>query len=184
MKPLDLLFCTHEPLLPLSGGCTIGNLRLVQAFSDAGHRVRVLSPLNLPLDQARAQAPGVELVPFQPWPMGRGIRLRFPKYLAYAALYGRALDREIRRRRPRALLVRNAVLAWPVASASRRHGVPALLSYTDLLSELQAADRRFPSPLIALLRRFETRVPLRFAGVSAVSRPLGRVLVDAGLPPA
>ncbi|HTB34708.1 MAG TPA: glycosyltransferase [bacterium] len=184
MKPLDLLFCTHEPLLPLSGGCTIGNLRLVQAFSAAGHRVRVLSPLNLPLAQAQAAVRGVELRPFQPWAMGRGIGLRFPKYLAYAALYGRALEAEIRRSRPQALLVRNAVLAWPVARASRRHQIPALLSYTDLLSELQAADRRFPSPLIALLRRFETRVPLRYAGVSAISRPLGRALVEAGLPQA
>jgi glycosyltransferase involved in cell wall biosynthesis len=184
LKPLDLLFCTHEPLLPLSGGCTIGNLRLVQAFAAAGHKVRVLSPLNLPVAQAQAQVPGAELAPFQPWAMGRGIGLRFPKYLAYAALYGRALDREIRRRRPDVMLVRNAVLAWPVSSASRRHSIPALLSYTDLLSELQAADRRFPGPLIALLRAFETRVPLRFAGVSAISRPLGRVLVDAGLPEA
>jgi glycosyltransferase involved in cell wall biosynthesis len=184
VTPLDLLFCTHEPLLPLSGGCTIGNLRLVQAFRAAGHRVRVLSPLNLPLAQAQAAVPGVELRPFQPWTMGRGIGLRFPKYLAYAALYGRALEREIRRQPPQALLVRNAVLAWPVARASRRHGIPALLSYTDLLSELQAADRRFPGPLIALLRRFETRMPLRFAGVSAISRPLGRVLLGAGLPPA
>jgi glycosyltransferase involved in cell wall biosynthesis len=183
VKPLDLLFCTHEPLLPLSGGCTIGNLRLVQAFRASGHRVRVLSPLNLPLDQARATLPGVELIPFQPWAMGRGIGQRFPKYLAYAALYGGPLDREIRRRRPDALLVRNAVLAWPVSSAAKRHRIPALLSYTDLLSELQASDRRFPGPLIALLRRFETWVPSRFAGVSVISRPLGQVLVEAGLPP-
>ena len=65
-RGVDILFCTHEPLLPLSGGCTIGNLRLVQGFVRRGHRVRVLSPLNLPLAQAQAQVPGVELIPYHP----------------------------------------------------------------------------------------------------------------------
>lgn len=179
---MDILFCTHEPLLPLSGGCTIGNQRLVQGFAAQGHRVRVLSPLNLPLDQAQAQLAGVELLPFQPWRMGRGVGLRFPKYLAYAALYGGALDRAIAARRPDALMVRNAVLALAVARAARRHGIPALLSYTDLLSELQASDKRFPGPLIAALRRFERRIPQRFDAVSVISEPLGRALLDAGLP--
>jgi len=179
---LDILFCTHEPLLPLSGGCTIGNQRLVQGFVKRGHRVRVLSPLNLPLERAQAQLAGVELLPFQPWRMGRSIGLRFPKYLAYAALYGGALDRAIAARRPDVLMVRNAVLALPVARAARRHAIPALLSYTDLLSELQASDPRFPSPLIAALRAFERRIPRRFDAVSVISMPLGRQLLEAGLP--
>jgi glycosyltransferase involved in cell wall biosynthesis len=181
-RGLDILFCTHEPLLPLSGGCTIGNLRLVQGFARRGHRVRVLSPLNLPLAEAQAQVPGVELSPFQPWRMGRSISLRFPKYLAYAALYGGALDRAIAARRPGVLMVRNAVLAWPVARAAQRHGIPALLSCTDLLSELQASDKRVPAPVIAALRAFERRIPRRFDAVSAISVPLGRQLLDAGLP--
>lgn len=181
MRSLDILFCTHEPLLPLSGGCTIGNLRLVQRLASKGHKVRVLSPLNLGLAEAQAQLPGVELLPFQPWRMGRNISLRFPKYLAYAGLYGGALDAEMRRRRPDALLVRNAVLAWPAARMSERHQVPALLSYTDLLSELLGADERFPRPLIAALRAFETGMPKRFAAVSVISEPLAQALRQAGV---
>lgn len=183
MRPLDLLFCTHEPLLPLSGGCTVGNLRLVQYFAQRGHRVRVLSPLNLPLPQARAALPGVELRPFQPWGMGRSISLRFPKYLGYAALYPLGLAREIRRRRPDAILVRNALLALPASQAARRWSIPALLSYTDLLSELLAGNARFPRPLIAALRAYETRMPRRYDAVSVISEPLAQALRQAGVDP-
>lgn len=182
-RGLDLLFCTHEPLLPLSGGCTLGNLRLVERFAARGHRVRVLGPLNLDASEAGRILGPVEMVPFQPWRMGRNIRLRFPKYLAYAALYGAALDREMRRRRPDALLVRNAVLAHPVAAARRRWRVPAMLSHTDLLSLLLAADGRVPHPLIRALRAYETGVGKRFDAVAAVSDPLRDILLRAGQAP-
>lgn len=181
-RALDILFCTHEPLLPLSGGCTLGNLRLVERFAARGHRVRVLGPLNLDAAAAKAALDPVEAVPFQPWRMGRTIALRFPKYLAYAALYGAALDREVRRRRPDVLLVRNAVLALPVAAARRRWRIPAMLSYTDLLSLLLAGDPSIPSPLLWALRVFETKVGQRFDAVAAISQPLLDALVRAGQP--
>jgi glycosyltransferase involved in cell wall biosynthesis len=160
----------------------VGNLRLVQHFAARGHRVRVLSPLNIGPAEAQAALPGVELRPFQPWGMGRSIALRFPKYLAYSALYPLGLAREIRRRRPDAILVRNAVLALPVSQAARRWSIPSLLSYTDLLSELLAGDRRYPAPLISALRAFETRIPKRFDGVSVISEPLAAALRGAGVP--
>jgi glycosyltransferase involved in cell wall biosynthesis len=178
-----LLVCTHEPLLPLSGGCTIGNLRLVEGLRDAGWEVAVLSPLNLDLASARALLPGVDLRPFQPWRMGRNSPLRFLRYAAYAALYGFRLAVELRRRRPAVILVRNAVLALPCALAARLGGVPALLSYTDLLSELLASDSRFPRILIALLRAYECRVGRLFDGVTVISRPLADRLVEAGVDP-
>jgi hypothetical protein len=115
---LDVLLCTHEPLLPLSGGCTIGNLRLAQYLARRG-RFRALGPLNLSLEEAETLAHGVEFRPFQPWTMGRTIGLRSLKYAAYAALYPFALWRECSRRHPDAILVRNAVLAVPTALVAK-----------------------------------------------------------------
>lgn len=181
MARRSLLFCTHEPLLPLSGGCTIGNLRMIQAFRRLGWRVRVLSPLNLPLVQARRQVPGVELEPFQPWRMGRNTPLRSVKYLGYALLYGFRLWRACMRERPDALLVRNAVLALPVALVARGLRIPALISYTDLLSELLGSDPRVPRPAVAALRAYETRVARAFDAVSAISQPLADALAAAGV---
>ena len=179
---MDVLLCTHEPLLPLSGGCTIGNLRLAQYLARRG-RFRALGPLNLSRGEAAAIAPGVDFRPFQPWRMGRTISARSLKYAAYAALYPFALWRECSRQRPDVLLVRNAVLAVPAAIVSKLRGIPALLSYTDLLSELMAGDPRLPRWSIALLRWYETRVPRLFDAVTVISKPLARTLLDGGVDP-
>lgn len=166
---MDILFCTHEPFLPISGGCTIGNLRIVQGLRKRGHRVRVLSPLPAPLAEAEHESGGAELRRFEPWRMHRDIPLRFPKYLLYSLLYFFALWREVSRRRPDALFVRNAVLGLPVLLVARLRGLKCAVSYTDLLSSLLGGDRRFPRPLIALLRAYEVRLPPYFDAAMSIS---------------
>lgn len=180
-RRLDLLFCTHEPFLPLSGGCTIGNLRISQALAARGHLVRVLSPLQVPLEQARAQAPGLEFRRFEPWRMHRDVALRFPKYAFYSLLYFFALWREVSRRRPDVLLVRNAVLALPVLLVARLRAVKCALSYTDLLSALLGANRIYPRFLIRWLRAYETGVPAFYDSVMVISEGLRQALGSAGI---
>jgi glycosyltransferase involved in cell wall biosynthesis len=178
-----LLFCTHEPILPLSGGCTIGNLRMLQAFPKLGWEVTALGPVNVPLHEAQRELHGVDLQPFQPWRMGRTIALRSVKYAGYAGLYGFRLWTETARKRPDVILVRNAVLAVPVAVVARLRGIPAVISYTDLLSELMASDPKIPAFAITLLRAYECGVARLFQGVSAISQPLADRLSAAGVDP-
>jgi glycosyltransferase involved in cell wall biosynthesis len=179
---LRVLFCTHEPLLPLSGGCTIGNLRLVQALARHGFKVSVLSPLNQCLSESQSVVgQGVILKPFQPWRMHRNIALRFPKYLLYSLFYFFALWRRCGEFRPDILLVRNAVLALPALAVARARGVKVVLSYTDLLSALLAGNPAFPRWLISLLRAFEVRVPAWFDRVIVISQRLKKELVQGGV---
>jgi glycosyltransferase involved in cell wall biosynthesis len=105
------------------------------------------------------------------------------KYAAYAALYPFALWRECSRRRPDVMLVRNAVLAVPTALVAKLRGIPALLSYTDLLSELLAGNEALPRWFIGALRWYETRVPRLFDGVTVISKPLAQTLLDGGVDP-
>lgn len=154
---------------------------MTAAFGRLGWQVGVLSPLNLGLAEAQAQLPGVDLQPFQPWRMGRTIPLRSLKYLGYAGLYAFKLWAETRRWRPDVLLVRNAVLALPVLLVARLRGIPALISYTDLLSELLASDPRLPRWAVGLLRAYEIGVARYFEGVSAISQPLADALNLSGV---
>lgn len=180
--PLRVLFCTHEPLLPLSGGCTIGNLRLVERLAGRGHQVRVLSPLGIPSAQALGQLPaGVQLAPFQPWRMHRDIPWRFTRYLFYSFLYFFRLWAETGRFKPQVLLVRNSVLTLPVALVARLKGIPAALSYTDFLSALLGGNRRFPRALIRLLLAYEVRVPRLFSRVAVISRLMAQNLLAFGV---
>ena len=173
---MDIIFCTHEPFLPPSGGCTIGNLRIAQGLGERGHRVRVLSPLHASPQAAALAAPGVECRRFEPWRMHRSIALRFPKYLLYSALYFFALWRESSRRRPDILLVRNAVLGLPVLFVARLRGIRCAISYTDLLSSLLGGNRSFPRFLIRALRAFEVRLPAYFDLAMSISPGIAAAL--------
>jgi glycosyltransferase involved in cell wall biosynthesis len=173
---LDILLCTHEPFLPLSGGCTIGNLRIAQGLAARGHRVRVLSPLQLSQAEAAQEAPGVECRRFEPWRMHRSIPLRFPKYLCYSALYAFALWREVSRRPPQVLLLRNAVLGIPVLLVAKLRRIPCAISYTDLLSTLLGSDRKFPRLLIWALRQYEVRLGAHFDAVMSISTGIQQAL--------
>ncbi len=70
-----------------------------------------------------------------------------------------------------------------MALISRLRGIPALLSYTDLLSELLAGNDKLPRWFIAALRWYETRVPRFFNGVTVISKPLAQALLDGGVQP-
>lgn len=180
---MEILLCTHEPFWPISGGCTIGNLRIAQGLKQRGHGVRVLSPLHASEAQSLAET-GVQARRFEPWRMHRDVALRFVKYAAYAALYPFALARELWRDKPDALLVRNAVLALPALCVGRLFGLRVCISYTDLLSMLLGGDRRYPRWMISLLRVYECWVAKGFDHVFVISDGLQRVFAQAGVPAA
>jgi glycosyltransferase involved in cell wall biosynthesis len=115
--------------------------------------------------------------------MHRSVALRFPKYLLYSFFYFFALWAECSRRRPSLLLVRNAVLGLPVLLVARLRRIPCVISYTDLLSILLGGDRRFPRPLIALLRAYEVRLPAFFDLALVISPGIQQALQEAGTDP-
>jgi glycosyltransferase involved in cell wall biosynthesis len=132
-------------------------------------------------EEARKAAPGVRVIRFEPWRMHRAIPLRFPKYLLYSGLYFFALWREAGRERPDLLFVRNAVLGLPVLLVARLRGIPCAISYTDLLSCLLGGDRRFPRPLIALLRAYEAALPGFFDARMSISPGIQEAIGGGGL---
>src|SRR5580693_8462135 len=80
--PLKIAFLTHEPFFPPSGGGSAEAVYLVQEMVRRGHEVHIFGPQIE--DEAQVQKKfGVRLHPFTKWPMGRYVKFRNFKYLAY-----------------------------------------------------------------------------------------------------
>ena len=128
-----VLFCCHEPVWPLSGGSTGGNLAILRELKAAGLEPVAVVPFNGSLLRAR-RAAGVRLAPFRPFRMHRNATLRTVRYALYSILYFFALLGKVRRMKPALLICRNTVLALPVYAVAKLTQIPTAIVLADLLS--------------------------------------------------
>ena len=129
----QIFFCCHEPVWPLSGGGTSGNLAILHELKAAGLDPVAVMPYNASLLDAR-RAIGVRFYPFRPFQMHRSAPHRTLRYALFSFLYLFALLRGIRRMNPGLLICRNSVLALPVYLAAKLAGVPSVIALADFLS--------------------------------------------------
>ena len=132
-RACTIFFCCHEPVWPLSGGGTSGNLAILRELKAAGLDPVAVMPYNASLRDAR-RAIGVRFYPFRPFHMHRSAPHRTLRYALFSFLYLFALLRGIRRNNPGLLICRNSVLALPVYLAAKLAGVPSVIALADFLS--------------------------------------------------
>lgn len=149
-----IFFCCHEPVWPLTGGSTNGNLAILHELQKAGLTPVAVTPYNGPFRAAR-RAIGVRLRPFRPFLMHRSASLRTPRYALYSFLYLFVLIHYIRRDRPALLICRNTVLSLPVFLAGKLCGVPTSIVLADLLSYFFWTKSTEPPPWQKLFQSFE-----------------------------
>src|SRR5438309_8728307 len=89
---MRVAFLTHEPFYPPSGGGSAEAVYLAQEMVRRGHEVHLFCPRFPDTDAAKRRF-GVELHPFESWPMGRYTSLRSFKYLAYPFFLQRLVKR-------------------------------------------------------------------------------------------
>ncbi len=128
-----IFFCCHEPVWPLSGGGTSGNLAILHELKAAGLDPVAVMPCNASLRDAR-RAIGVRFYPFRPFQMHRSAPHRTLRYALFSFLYLFVLLRGIRRMNPGLLICRNSVLALPVYLAAKLARVPSVIALADFLS--------------------------------------------------
>lgn len=128
-----VFFCCHEPVWPLTGGSTNGNLAILHELRDAGLKPVAVTPFNGSYRTARRSI-GVRLWPVRPFLMHRSASFRTIRYAIFSVIYFFGLLHYIRREKPVQLICRNTVLALPVWAAGKLHGIPTAIVLADLLS--------------------------------------------------
>ena len=191
MKPTQqVVFLTHEPFWPPSGGGSAEAAFLVRELLLRGYRVHLFAPGEqrppesfFPEDSAGR----FRLSPFRAWRMHRYKSSRLVRYLLYPIALYRQVVREWEGGKPDVIWVQHAVAAPAGAWLKRRWGSRLVLNELDLLTgylEKWPLGRVLPG-MAAMAKRWELRMPVRYQAdvVLAVSDALRDRLVRAGVSP-
>lgn len=156
---MRILYCSNEQILPLLGGGSAGNLKIMEKFVERGHQVTVSTPLYIdpaPIEQRY----GIQLRPFSPFPMHRTLSYRVPRYVAYSVLYLLHLQRLVYRERYDAIFLRNCILGPAVYLSRALFQVPVAISMTDIISGF-LYESTLPKPLVDLFVFIERQLARR-----------------------
>lgn len=182
---MRLALLTHEPFYPPSGGGSAEAPYLVRELVRRGHAVSVFGPPSASPEKVACEF-GVTLHAFTGWEMGRITRWRNLKYLVYPAALRRLVERVVARERFDLILSQHAISAVAAGRLKRRLRVPVVMNFLDFLTGFMETwpGWLMPSPVLALLKRYELSLPRRFAAdaVLTVSDTLADRFASAGIP--
>ena len=182
---MRVAFLTHEPFYPPSGGGSAEAVYLAQEMVRRGHEVHLFCPRFPDTDAAKRKF-GIELHPFESWPMGRYTSLRSFKYLAYPFFLQRMVERAARGIRFDQVLSQHAISAVAAGRLKQSMRVPVVMNILDYLTGFMETWPRYLAPraFIKALERFELSLPNRYRadGVMTVSDVLADYFANAGYP--
>src|SRR2546422_3467574 len=182
---MRVAFLTHEPFYPPSGGGSAEAVYLAQEMVRRGHEVDLFCPRFPDTDAAKRKF-GIELHPFESWPMGRYTSLRNFKYLAYPFFLQRMVERAARGIRFDQVLSQHAISAVAAGRLKQSMRVPVVMNFLDYLTGFMETWPPYLAPraFIKALERFELSLPNRYRadGVMTVSDVLADYFANAGYP--
>ncbi len=151
---MKILFCSNEQMLPLLGGGSAGNLRIIEKMVARGHQVTVTTPLFMPKEPIEQQY-GIKLKPFSPFYIHRTVRFRELKYSAYVVLFSFHLLKLVRKESFDCIFVRNCIIAAPALLAGRIWKIPVFISMTDIITGFLQQGKHYPRFMVDILMYFE-----------------------------
>jgi len=179
---MRVAFLTHEPFYPPSGGGSAEAVYLAQEMVRRGHEVHLFCPRFPDTDAAKRKF-GIELHPFESWPMGRYTSLRSFKYLAYPFFLQRMVERAARGIRFDQVFSQHAISAVAAGRLKQSVRVPVVMNFLDYLTGFMETWPRYLAPraFIKALERFELSLPNRYRadGVMTVSDVLADYFANA-----
>lgn len=182
---LRIAFLTHEPFFPPSGGGSAEAVYLVEELVRRGHEVHIFCP-EIAEPETVEKRFRVRLHQFKKWKMGRYVRLRNLKYLAYPFYLERMVADAARERKFDLVLSQHAISAVAAGKLKGRLAVPVAMNFPDLLTGFMETWPAWiaPRPLIRALERYEISMPVRYGvdGVLTVSDTLADLFAERGFP--
>ncbi|MBX7157655.1 MAG: glycosyltransferase family 4 protein [Verrucomicrobiae bacterium] len=130
---MKILFCTHEPFWPLTGGGTSGTLAVVNELKRLGHEVTVMAPAHASCEEIERRWE-ITFIPFNPFYMHRNASLRTLRYILYSLLFVPKLLFFLRQKKVDVLIGKNVVLTPALRVAGSLYEIPSFVVTTDLLT--------------------------------------------------
>ncbi|MBI4439692.1 glycosyltransferase [Candidatus Woesearchaeota archaeon] len=176
---MKILFCSNEQFMPLSGGGSIGNFKIVENLAKRGHKVTVATPLYTDKKEIEREY-NIKCEPFSPFYIHKNVSFRGPKYILYGFLFTFHFLGLILKEKYDVVLVRNALLGIPAVICKPFTKARYVLSFTDFLASFNFQSL-YPNFLVKAFLRIEQFVPRFFDAVYVITPEMKRVLVKAGV---
>ena len=130
---MKIVFCTHEPFWPLTGGGTSGTLAVVKELKRLGHEVIVIAPAHISKEEVEKHAQ-IAFIPFNPFYMHRNASLRTLRYVLYSLLFIPRLLFFLWHNKAEVVICKNVVLTPALRVAKAIYGIRSFVITTDLLT--------------------------------------------------
>jgi glycosyltransferase involved in cell wall biosynthesis len=176
---MKILFCSNERFLPLMGGGSAGNLKIVEMMVRRGHQVTVATPLYIdphPIERRY----GIRLRPCAPFKIHRTVRFRELKYGSYILIFARHLKRLLQRERYDLVFIRNCILGISATLIRPWLKVPLAISMTDFISGFLYEDKRYPRRVVDALVQMEKWIADSADRTFVITPRMKQVLVERG----
>jgi len=155
---MNICVVSPEPLYPLSGGGTIGTLKIVQRMIKVGHEVHVISPLYTDKKTVEKKF-GVKMHPFNPFIIRKGenLYMRRLKNLAWAFLSFYKINKVVKDHNIDLIFARNFVAGIGSNITKLFQKIPYLVSITDITSGYFYDQYKLPKKFIDMLVKVEVK---------------------------
>jgi glycosyltransferase involved in cell wall biosynthesis len=183
---MRVLFLSNEQFLPISGGGSIGNFKIVERMAKCGYDVTVATPLYLGAKEVQdiEKRYNIRLRSFSPFYIHKNVSFRGPKYLIYSLLYSIHVLKLYLGGKYDVIFVRNCLLAFP-AIILRPLAASSLfsLSITDFLTGFLYNNSKYPPFVVKAMFWAERFVPRLFDIVFVITPEMKRILMGGGCQP-
>lgn len=178
---MKILYCSNEQLLPLLGGGSAGNLRILEKMVERGHDLTVATPLFMGRKEIEERY-GIRLEPCSPFYIHRTVKYRELKYFSYALIFGAHVLKLLLRDQYDLVFLRNCTIGTTVAPLTHLLRVPLSISMTDFITGFLFEDKRYPRWLVNRLVGMEKAIARSSDKLFVITPRMARELRSGKLP--
>jgi glycosyltransferase involved in cell wall biosynthesis len=171
-----------EPIYPLSGGGTIGTLRIVKKMVEIGHEVHVITPLYINKKIVERNF-GVKMHPFNPFIIRKDENLyirRFKNllwgFLSFLQIYSVMKEYDID-----LMVARNFVAGIGCNIVKFLSKIPYVVSVTDITAGYFYDQYRLPKKFIELLVKIEIRSMKNADRIFVITNEMKKIFIKYGI---
>jgi len=183
---MRVLFLSNEQFLPISGGGSIGNFKIVERMAKRGYDVTVATPLYLGSEEVHSIETryNIKLRSFSPFYIHKNVSFRGPKYLLYGLLFTIHILKLYISGEYDVIFVRNCLLAFPaMLLRPLAHRSLFCLSITDFLTGFLYNNSKYPKFVVKAMFWTERFIPRLFDLVFVITPEMKRILIGGGCQP-
>jgi len=179
---MNICLVSPEPLYPLSGGGTIGTLKIVQRMVKVGHKIHVITPLHVDKKTVEKKF-DVKIHPFNPFIIRKGenLYIRRLKNLVWAFLSFYKINKVVKEQNIDLIFARNFIAGIGSSITKLFQRIPYVVSVTDITSGYFYDQYKLPRKFIDFLVKIEVKTMRNADKIFVITNEMKKIFTKHGI---